>query len=264
MNLRPGWRHLAPWFVPASLLLLWQLASSAFYSSSLVLPAPTAVASTLWELAVSGELWAHSWASIVRLSLGGMLGVGTGIVAGLIAGRNATIAALARPLVGFFSGISGVAWIPIAFVWFGTGTVMTTFILWNAVFFIVFVNTAQGVTQVHPIYENAIRTMGGGRLRVMAGAVIPGALPSILTGTRVAMGFAWRSLIAAEMLGATLGLGQLIFSAMPWQRTDTMLAGAITIGVLGTLFDRYVLEVIERRTVQRWGMVSAVGLQAGA
>ena len=77
---------------------------------------------------------------------------------------------------------------------------------------------------------------------VLRSAVLPSALPSILTGVRVGLGFAWRALIAAEILGSPVGLGQMIYQAAAWQRTDIMIAGALVIGLLGTLFDRLVLE----------------------
>lgn len=249
-------RRTVPVLVPVILLVLWQFASSTLYTSALVLPPPVTVAKTLWSLATSGELWSHVSASLVRLVMGGTLGAASGILAGLAIGRSEVIAALTRPLVGFFSGLDGVVWIPIAFVWFGTGLGMTTFILWNAVFFIVLANTIQGVQQSHVIYQSAIRTMGGNRWDVIRAAVFPSALPAIFTGVRVGMGFAWRALIAAEMLGSPRGLGQMIFSAVPWQRTDVMVAGAIVIGTLGMLFDSLVLEAAERRTVVRWGMVT--------
>ena len=141
--------------IPALIVTLWQILSATVYTSELVLPSPRVVVQTGWSLAESGDLWRHTKASLTRLAWGGVLGVVTGVLAGFAAGRSAVAAALLRPLVGFFSGISGIIWIPLAFVWFGTGLAMTTFLIWNSVFFIVLANTVQGVQQSHSIFQHA-------------------------------------------------------------------------------------------------------------
>ena len=92
-------------------------------------------------------------------------------------------------------------------------------------------------------------------MTVLRQVIFPGALPHIMLGIRTGVGFAWRSLVAAELIGATLGLGQLIYSGMAFFRSDIVIGGCIMLGLLGLLTDRLILGPIERRTVERWGML---------
>jgi taurine transport system permease protein len=101
-----------------------------------------------------------------------------------------------------------------------------------------------------------VLTLGGGQRHVIFHVMLPGALPSIVTGIRMSIGFGWRALIAAEMIATSTGLGFLIYNAANFHQTDTILVGILTIGVLWLATDRLVLQPLERRTVERWGLVS--------
>jgi taurine transport system permease protein len=101
-----------------------------------------------------------------------------------------------------------------------------------------------------------VRTLGGSRRDVVLHVLIPGALPSIVTGLRLAIGFGWRALIAAEMIATSTGLGFLIYNASNFHQTDTILVGIIAIGLLWLVTDRLLLQPLERRTIERWGLVS--------
>ncbi len=210
-------------------------------------------------MAGTGELWQHFLASVRRLFIGIPVGVTTGLAVGFAVGRSQWVARFVEPIASLFIGISGLAWIPLAILWFGIGDAMVTFIVWNAVFFVVMLNTATGVRAVPLQQEQAIRTLGGERMTVLRQDVFPGALPHIMLGIRTGVGFAWRSLVAAELIGATLGLGQLIYSGMAFFRSDIVIGGCIMLGLLGLLTDRLILGPIERRTVERWGMLKEVG-----
>jgi len=108
--------------------------------------------------------------------------------------------------------------------------------------------------------EQAVRTLGGRRRHLILQVLIPGALPSIVTGIRLGVGFGWRALIAAEMIATTTGLGYLIYDAANFHRTDTILVGIIAIGTLWLATDRLLLIPVERWTVERWGLVSRTGV----
>jgi NitT/TauT family transport system permease protein/taurine transport system permease protein len=113
------------------------------------------------------------------------------------------------------------------------------------------------VRTVPRIFEQAVQTMGGSRRHVIVQVLIPGALPSIVTGLRLSIGFGWRALIAAEMIATSTGLGCLIFNAANFHQTDAILVGTITIGLLWLATDRFLLLPLERRTIERWGLVSS-------
>ena len=239
--------------VPVALLVAWAGSSTVFDLPSTLAPSPQRVLRTAVDMLTTADLWRNVGSSMWKLFVGSAAGIVTGIALGVAAGLSERVATALRPLSSFFSGISGLIWIPLAFAWFGTGLAMSTFLIWNAVFFVVFFNVLQGVQQVPELYTSAIYTLGGDRSDVIRGAILPGAMPSMITGVRVGMGFAWRALIAAEFLGSPIGLGHMIFTAASFHRTDIVVFGALLIGVLGLLLDRLVFETWERRTAVRWG-----------
>jgi len=241
--------------VPALLLGAWAASSALLDVPATLAPPPSRVFDTAVNLLMTAELWRNVASSMWKLFVGSVAGVFTGVVFGVAAGLNDRVAAALRPLSSFFSGISGLIWIPLAFAWFGTGLAMSTFLIWNAVFFVVFFNVLQGVQQVPEVYSSAIYTLGGNRAHVISGAVLPGAMPATITGVRVGMGFAWRALIAAEFLGSPIGLGHMIYTAAAFHRTDVVVFGALLIGTLGLMLDKFVFEAWERRTSLRWGTV---------
>jgi len=201
--------------------------------------------------------WSNVRASIWRLVLGFTVAATTGIFVGLIAGLSRRVAQTLNPLVTAMNAISGIAWIPLAIAWLGVGTSMVVFIIWNAAFFLIFGNTMLGVRLTPQILEESLLTLGANRWDVIRQVVFPGALPYIMSGLRAGLGFGWRAVIAAELVGATSGLGQWIFEQQEFARADNIVAGALTIGVIGLLMDRVLLAPLERRTIERWGLVES-------
>ncbi len=255
------WYHAAPRVLPlvpfAVILVAWAVAYAVLKPSLVVLPSIAEVAESLFELAKSGELWADVSASSWRWFLGFVIGVSSGVVLGVAAGLNGFVGRALEPLATFFTAVSGIAWIPLAIVWFGIGTTTVVFIIWNSVFFLVFSNTLLGVRLASPVLEDAARTLGAGRMHIVLRVVVPGAMTYIMSGVRAGAGFGWRALIAAEIIGATTGLGALIYQAQEYYRTDQIVAGILVIALLGVLIDSQLLARIERRTIVRWGMVTS-------
>jgi NitT/TauT family transport system permease protein/taurine transport system permease protein len=221
-----------------------------------VMPSAWDVVVTMVWLAVDGRLAGDIAASMARLLGGALLGVATGVAAGFVVGLNRGVAAFVNPLAVFFNAISGIVWLPLVIGWLGIGTALAIFLIWNTVFFIVFQNTVLGVQLVPEALEQGVRALGGGRWEVVRSVTLPGALPYILTGVRSALGFGWRALIAAELVGAATGLGQLIFSGAEYHRADIIVGGCLLIGVIAMAMDRWLLLPVERRTVVRWGLIA--------
>jgi NitT/TauT family transport system permease protein/taurine transport system permease protein len=219
------------------------------------LPGVHHVASAVWELAADGQLFTHIAASLWRLVLGATLGIVTGVVGGFIAGLNRPISEFLNPLIVFFNAISGIVWLPLVIGWLGIGTALAVFLIWNTVFFIVFQNTVLGVQLVPQVYEQGVQALGGGRWETIRSVILPGSLPYLLTGIRSGLGFGWRALIAAELVGATTGLGQMIFGATEYHRSDIIIGGCLIIGTIAVAMDRWLLLPIEQRTIERWGLV---------
>jgi len=249
-------------FIPAApfltVLLIWIVLWEALHPSKETLPPVRDVVSAIHDLAVSGMLAQNVTASLGRLVLGSMLGIVSGVVAGFAVGLSRNIAEMFNPLVIFFNAISGIVWLPLMMTWLGIGTLLIVFLIWNTVFFIVFQNTVLGVQMVPEVLEQGVRSLGASWLETLRTVTLPGALPYILTGIRSGLGFGWRALIAAELVGSTSGLGRMIFDAAEYHRSDIILSGCLIIGIIAMIMDRWLLLPIERHTVQRWGLVSNV------
>ena len=252
--------YLAWRLVPAApfliVLLIWIVLWEVLHPSKETLPSVRDVVSAIHDLAVSGMLAQNVTASLGRLVLGSLLGIVSGVVAGFVVGLNRNIAEMFNPIVVFFNAISGIVWLPLMMTWVGIGTVLIVFLIWNTVFFIVFQNTVLGVQMVPEVLEQSVRSLGASRLETLRTVTLPGALPYILTGIRSGLGFGWRALIAAELVGAASGLGTMIFNAAEYHRSDIIVSGCLIIGIIAMIMDRWLLLPIERRTVQRWGLVS--------
>ncbi|MFY0614177.1 MAG: ABC transporter permease [Hyphomicrobiaceae bacterium] len=206
-------------------------------------------------MAPSCQMTNHILSSVGRVLMAAVIGLPLGIALGILAGMNRTVSAFLEPVGIFANSISGIAWIPLAIVWFGVGWMTTLFILLNTIFWLIFFNTMLGVRSIARVYEQGVLTMGGNRWTVITQVYLPGALPSIITGMRMSLGFGWRALIAAEMIGGDSGLGYMIFTAAEEFKIEQVFLGVIVISLIYLATDRYLLMPLERWTVQRWGMI---------
>ena len=241
------------------LLAAWVVGWFLARPSLATLPSTAQVWQTLWQLAETGELWRNVAASLSRWGLALVAAVVTGVGLGLAAGLHRTVAGVLEPLATFFTAMSGIVWLPLAIVWLGIGTGMVVFVIWNSMFFVIFSNTLLGVRAVPRVLEDAVRTLGGRRSHVIAQVILPGAFAHVMVGIRAGLGFGWRALLAAEIIGASAGLGAMIFHATEFLRSDVIVAGNLVIGILGLAVDLLLLAPVERRTIERWGLVTTTG-----
>jgi taurine transport system permease protein len=256
---RPIWRHArqaAVFIAPLALLFVaWPVIIAAFDVNPRVFPGVQAVLGAAADGLRDGSLLAHIAASLGRVALGTALAVVVAVPLGIAMGVNAGISAFLTPLFRFFSVLAGIAWIPIATLWFGYGFGAITFVIFNAVFFILAYNTLLGVSAIPPRLRYAAASLGAGPVAMLTEVLLPGALPNIVTGIRTGLGFAWRGLIAAEMIATDVGLGYMLFVARDFYRTEVIVLGMIIIGLLWLLIDRLLLAPLERATIERWGLV---------
>jgi taurine transport system permease protein len=197
----------------------------------------------------------HIFSSVGRVILAAIIGLPLGIAFGILAGMNRTLSQFLEPIGVFFNSISGIAWIPLAIVWFGVGWMTTLFIMLNTIFWLMFFNSMMGVRGIAKVYEQSVLTMGGSRMNVIRDVYLPGAMPSIITGMRMSMGFGWRALIAAEMIGGDSGLGFMIFTAAEEFKIEEVFLGVIVISLIFMGTDKYLLAPLEKWTIERWGLV---------
>jgi len=236
------------------LFAIWQGITSSGLVKPIALATPEAVFSVIVAGIADHSLLINTGVSLERLILSvivaGLLGIALGVAVGL----SRRFGSFVEPLAAFFNAISGIVWLPLAITWFGLTWKMLLFVIANSVFFIIFFNTLLGIRTVPRVYEQAVFTLGASRWRSILDVIVPGALPGIISGLRLGLGFGWRALIAAELVGATQGLGFMIYSAAQYLRTDVILAGIIVIGVIAFTLDALLLGPLERATVERWGV----------
>jgi taurine transport system permease protein len=243
------------WFVAPFLILLavWAALVEATGVPLRRFPQVTDVWAATVQLTFDGTLFVHTWASLRRVFYGVGLALVTGVPFGLLMGINRYVAAFFTPILRFSVALAGIAWIPMATLWFRVDGAIV-FIIWNAVFFSLVYNTLLGVSQIPREFHRAALSLGTGRLRMFWEVLLPGSLPGIVTGMRVGMGYGWRGLIAAEIIAGTAGLGYSLFLAEKFFHTHIIVLMMILIGLIWVLMDRLLLAPLERRTVERWGM----------
>ncbi len=239
----------------ALVLAVWWAMVSFGVVPRALLPTPVDVLRGFAGLLSTGALMRHVRDSVLGFAVYYIVAAGLGVAVGLAMGLISGLGRFLRPLLGFFNAISGIAWLPLAMMWFGAGTPTVAFVTANGVFFVVAVNTLTGVQSVPRVYEDGLVVLGAGRWRVVRDVLLPGALPTILGGLRLAVGFGWRALVAAEMLAAASGLGYLVYRASYDFRFDVVWAGILLLGFLSVALDRLFLAPLERWTVERWGVL---------
>jgi taurine transport system permease protein len=174
----------------------------------------------------------------------------------VLVGMNARAHRALWPVLLFFQAIGDIAWLPILLIWFGFGLATMTFVIVYTVLFPVVLNTVLGVRSVPVVMHRAAQSLGASRPRILLEVVLPGALPNIVTGLRTGLGYGWRALIAAEMIVGTSGVGFLMFDARRAGSVVEILLGMVVLGLLWYVVDGWILVPLEKKTVQRWGMVA--------
>jgi sulfonate transport system permease protein len=242
--------RLLPWVVPITLVAVWQIASSAGWLSTRVLPAPLEVVKAGWQLAVSGELWTHvtvsAWRALSGLAVGGSLG----LALGLLTGSLKLFETLLDSSIQMVRNIPALALIPLVILWFGIDEMAKLFLISVSVFFPIYLNTFHGIRSVDPGLIEMGRTYGLGRWQLYTQIILPGALSSILVGLRFSLGLMWVILIVAETISAQAGIGYLTMNAREFLQTDVVLVGILLYAALGKLAD-WVARGLERYWL-RW------------
>jgi NitT/TauT family transport system permease protein len=235
----------APWTV---IVLLWYaIAYSGLVNPSLV-PRPHEVAVRFWELLIRGRLLSDMWMSTQRVFLGVACGILLAVPVGFMLGWYRDIRRFIDPLINFFRALPPIALIPLVIVYFGIGESAKIAILFYASFFAGVIVMYEGVAQISPIFIRVARTLGATDAEVFRKVVLPLAVPHILTALRVALGVAWATLVASELIAAQQGLGALIQNASSFFQLDIIYVGIICIGLIALFMD-LLLRAASRRLV---------------
>jgi taurine transport system permease protein len=237
------------------LVAVWWLIKAIFSLGTDVIPSPPQAIGSLGPLIRTGTLVSYTTQSLVRIGLGGVIGIAVGVPIGLLLGSSRMVSLSFKPFMNTLQGLSGIAWLPLANVWLGFGSRTILAVILYTVIFPVAFNTMVGVSTVPVVYANAARCLGASRRYVFWKVWLPGSLPSILLGARLGLAYGWRALIAAEMVLNAGGLGYLLFQSGDARNTPQIVLEMILMGAIWIFIDRAVLNPIERNTIERWGMV---------
>lgn len=215
---------------------LWQLASLQkwdFFFRFENIPAPTEVASAVSELYRAPKFAAHVGNSLRRIFLGFSIASALAVLLGLLIGRFRTAAQSLFPPLEVLRPIPAVAWIPVAILLFASAERSMVFITFIGAFFPILLSTIHGVEGVDRRLVHASLTLGAGPIDVFREVILPGALPSIVTGLSIGMGTSWFSLVTAEMISGQFGIGYYTWEAYTLQQYPKIILGMVTIGLLG-------------------------------
>ena len=239
-------------------LILWQAVSTTgcfgrypLELMGLLLPSPLQVLSTAGELTASGQLFSHVSISVYRVMAGFLLAAAIGVPLGIIVALWKPADDFLRPFVRLLQPIPGVAWVPIAIIWFGLGNVSAIFIITVGAIFPILLNTKQGIQDVDRRLVDAALTLGAQPRQLLTRIYLPFTAPYLVTGFRLGTGFAWRVVLAAEMVGVSHGLGYMLTMGRGIGRTDITLVTMLSIGLLMAITDAWLFTPLEQLT-NRW------------
>lgn len=230
--------------------ILWIVEAHYSLINPLFLPSPYDIVATAFSSIKSGELTIHIAVSLGRMIRGFTIGSFAAILIGILMGQLRLVQAAVGPMIEIIRPIPGLAWIPLALIWFGIGDTSKIFIISLGVFFPVVTNTFMGVRLVDPVLVRAARCLGAKRRDIFFRISLPAALPFIFTGLRLGLQVSFAILVAAELVGATTGLGWMIQDARNYFRSDLVVLGMVIIGLLGFGLTR-VIDFAHNRLL-RW------------
>jgi ABC-type nitrate/sulfonate/bicarbonate transport system permease component len=233
---------------PCLVVLIWQAGAGLALWNPLFLPAPSRVATAAWRLLVSGELARHFGDSLLRIAWANLVAAMVAVPLGFFMGLYRPFEDLVDGLLNLLRPIPPLAWIPLAILWFGIGERSVVFITLLSAFFALLLNTIAGVRGVEKSLIRAALSLGAGRRVLLTRVIFPATLPSLFTGLRIALGVSWMSIVAAELIAASSGLGFLITYYRELMRPDLILVGMLSIGIVGFLMDRG-LQWLERKLI---------------
>ena len=236
----------------AGVLVLWFIATNAGWIKPLFLPSPQVVFRQFLEY-VNGTvndrpLWQHAAASLLRVFSAFALACVTAIPVGIAMGMSRVVRGIFDPPLEFYRPLPPLAYLPLIIIWFGIDELPKVLLIFLSCFAPLALAARAGMRSASAEQINAAYSMGASYLQVVRHVILPSALPEILIGMRIAVGFGWTTLVAAEMVAANVGLGQMVLNASNFLRTDIVVMGIVVIGAVAYAFD-LLMRWVERRLV---------------
>lgn len=235
--------------VPILLLLIWQILGDRGVINGVIMPTPLKIAQTFWQLVKSGELTENLGASIFRVLLGFIFGTIAGLLFGILTGLYPYINQAVAAIFGILRPIPMVGLVPLMILWFGIGEKSKIIVIAVGTFWSVLINTQEGIVNTSSKLIEVAQLLEKDKFTILTKIVFPAALPSIFTGVRLGVGNAWKSVIAAEMLAATKGVGHMIEYARELAQPGKMFVGLLSIGLIGLVIDVVIKRIQNRLLV---------------
>lgn len=234
-----------------ALLALWWLVARLGLISPLFLPPPAQVLQQFATLAgplgfMDATLWQHLAASLQRILIALAAATLCGVTVGLAMGLSPTLRGMLDPLIELYRPVPPLAYLPLMVIWFGIGETSKVLLIYLAIFAPVAMATLAGVQGAKQVRLRAARALGANRWQVLWYVIVPGALPDILTGLRIGLGVGWSTLVAAELIAATRGVGFMVQAAGEFLATDVVLAGILVIALIAFTLELG-LRALQRR-----------------
>jgi taurine transport system permease protein len=235
-----------------ALLALWYAVTAAGWVKPLFLPSPKAVLQQFVEYVTGAAndrpLWEHFAASMFRVFAAFLLACVTAVPIGIAMGMSRVARGIFDPPIEFYRPLPPLAYLPLIIIWFGIDELPKVLLIYLACFAPLALAARSGMKSASQEQINAAYSMGASYAQVIRHVILPAALPEILVGMRIAIGFGWTTLVAAEMVAANVGLGQMVLNASNFLRTDIVIMGIVVIGAVAYLFD-LLMRWVERRLV---------------
>lgn len=234
-----------------ALLALWWLVARLGLISPLFLPSPAQVLHQFATLAgpqgfMDATLWQHLAASLQRILIALIAAAFFGVTVGIAMGLSTTLRGMLDPLIELYRPVPPLAYLPLMVIWFGIGETSKVLLIYLAIFAPVAMATLAGVQGARQVRLRAARALGANRWQVLWYVIVPGALPDILTGLRIGLGVGWSTLVAAELIAATRGVGFMVQAAGEFLATDVVLAGILVIALIAFTLELG-LRALQRR-----------------
>jgi NitT/TauT family transport system permease protein len=236
------------------LLATWELVTRIGLWSPHLFPGPSAVAKSLWAMAADGRLGSATLRSLGRLGRAYVISVGIGVPLGVANARLAFFRNAVKPVVMGLQALPSICWLPLALLWFGLSDTAILFVVVMGSVLAIAIATEDGVNGIDPQLIRVAHTLGVRGPRFSFGVLIPAALPGIVTGLKLGWSFAWRALLAGELLFVSGGLGQLLTLGRELMDVPQVMAVMVAIIVIGILVDRVFFQTVEARVRRRWGL----------
>jgi NitT/TauT family transport system permease protein len=237
------------------LLVTWEVLTRLGIWSPHLFPGPVTVGKSLATLMADGRLGAAAARSLGRLGRAYLLSVGIGIPLGVALARLAFFRNAVKPVVMGLQALPSICWLPLALLWFGLDDGAILFVVVMGSVLAIAIATEDGVNGIDPQLVRVAHTLGVRGARFSFGVLIPAALPGIVTGLKLGWSFAWRALLAGELLFVSGGLGQLLTLGRELMDVPQVMAVMVAIIAIGILVDRVFFQTVETRVRRRWGLL---------